>query len=373
MKTRKFPLVKPGLKIGRMGALKGVIESGWLTQGRVVSIVEEMLKSFNNAKHAILVNSAASGLIAAVRSLGLNKEDEVIVPSFTHPATVNAVILGGATPVFCDIDLNTFNISYERLAGMITKRTKAIMAVSEFGLPLDWDRLKRISRKYGLRIIEDAACSLGAEYNGRKAGASAYAGVFSFHPRKILTCGEGGCLITNSSAVADKVRHLRDHGQKNGSFDDCGYNFRLSDVHAAVLLPQMKNIETTIKKRRKLASNYDALLQCLESSGSLRRPISPKGSKHVYQSYVVLLSDRVDRDKVKDILKKKDIETQIGTYCVPKLKFFNSSFKAPESSWKNAYHAYKKTLTLPLYGNLGTVDQKFIVGQLEKAILKCAG
>jgi dTDP-4-amino-4,6-dideoxygalactose transaminase len=372
MKKIRFPLIKPYIESQELKEVARVLKSGWFTQGRYAKILEEKIKDYNRVKYAFLLNSATSGLIVCVRALNLNKKDKVIVPSFTFPATVNSIILAGATPIFCDIDLATFNISVEKIEKLITKDTKAIMVVHEFGLSADMAEILRIAQKHNLSLIEDAACSLGAEYNGRKVGIFGDFGIFSFHPRKVITCGEGGCVITNSGTLAKKIEIIRNHGEYNKKFVGIGYNFRLTDIQAAILLAQFKRIEKVILHRIKIALTYNKLLKPLEEKHLLKVPFSSKNYRHIYQSYVILLSEKIDRDKLKNILRQKGIETQFGAYCIPLLDFYRRNFHLPKNSFKNAYFAYKYTLTLPLYHTLDIKAQKFILEQLGKSIIKCA-
>jgi dTDP-4-amino-4,6-dideoxygalactose transaminase len=366
----KFSIIKPYITKKEEQQIIDVLKSGWLTQGRYVKAVEEKVKKYTKVKHAFLLNSATSGLVIAVKALGLKAKDEVICPSFTFPATSNAVILAGAKPVFCDIDLDTFNISVEQIEKVITKNTKAVMPVSEFGLPSDMHDICKISKRYHLHVIEDAACALGSKIKDKKIGSFGDMGIFSFHPRKIITSGEGGCLVTNSADIAKRTEYLRNHGDYDKRFVGCGYNFRMSDIQASVLSTQFERIENVIKRRIVLAHNYNRLLRPLEDTGVLKIPHCPVGSRHTYQSYVILLNRRVNRDRVKAILRQRGIETQFGTHCVPLLDYYKNNFRIPEESYKNAYLAYRHTLTLPLYHTLNAKGQEFIADNLKKAVLQ---
>ncbi len=371
MRRAKFPLIKPLIKKEAQDNLAKVLKSGWLTQGRWVLKSEGFLKRYLGIKFARLLNSATSGLICALKALGLPKGRRVIVPSFTFPATVNAVVLNGLRPIFCDIDLNTFNICPEKIPEVITRDTKALMVVHEFGLPADMGPIIKICKKYDLFLIEDAACSLGAEYRGKKAGTLGHIGVFSFHPRKIVTSGEGGAVVTDSFKLSRHIECLRNHGELNQRFVDCGYNFRLSDIQASILYEQLKRVESIVSKRIRLASNYHKLLEGLESKGLLKRPLCPWNRRHTYQSYVVLLDKKIDRNRVKAFLRQKGIESQFGTYCVPLLDYYRKNFKTPSSHYKNAHFAYKHSLTLPLYEGLNFEGQEYIVENLKNSLKRC--
>lgn len=368
MKKIKFPLARPYITKGAERQVIKVLRSGWLTQGKYVEILEKGLKEYNNAKYAFLLNSATSGLILAVKALNLNKKDEVICPAFTFPATSNAVIAAGSRPVFCDIELDTFNISLEKIERAITKNAKAIMPVSEFGLPADMEGIIRIAKRHNLFVIEDAACALGAQIGQKKIGSFGILGVISFHPRKIITSGEGGCIFSDSSQLAEKIMALRNHGEFNSRFINYGYNFRMSDIQGAVLLEQFRKLELSIAKRIELASNYNKLLSPLEKVGILRLPVCPKDYRHTYQSYVILLSKDINRNKLKTILREHGIETQFGSYCVPLLDFYKNNFGIQRHSYKNARFAYRHTLSLPLYYALAFKEQIFISEVLKKTI-----
>jgi len=371
MKKIKYPITRPYITKRTEYRISEVIKSGWLTQGKYVQECENKIKKYTGSRHAFMVNSATSGLIAAVMSLGLNKKDEVICPSFTFPATANAIVLSGAIPVFCDIDLNSFNISVKKIEKIINRRTKAIMPVSEFGLPVDMPSIIKITKKYRLRIVEDSACALGSSIEKKKIGAFGDMGVFSFHPRKIITSGEGGCVITNNRYLASRIEELRNHGIRKGKFLECGFNFRMSDIQGAVIYDQILNFGNILSKRINLAENYNGLLQPLEKKGYLKIPSCPKEYRHSYQSYVILLRQEIDRDKVKNLLANKGIETQFGTYCVPMINFYRKNFNIKKDCYTNSYIAYRKTLVLPLYHKLKQEDQEYIVDSL-KSILKIA-
>ncbi len=368
MNKIKYPIIKPYVPANSHKRIKEVIKSGWLTQGKYVTRCEEAIKKYTGSKYAFMLNSATSGLIAGVKAFCFDKKDEIICPSFTFPATANAIILNGAKPVFCDIELSTFNISPDNVKKLLTKRTKAIMVVSEFGMPADMKEIAGIAKRHKLRIIEDSACAMGSMIKDKKIGTFGDIGVFSFHPRKIITSGEGGCVITDDNSLAAEVESLRNHGISKSKFLRCGYNFRMSDVQAALVYDQIVNFDKIISRRVKLAGNYDYLLEGLEKKGVLRRPRSLKGYRHTYQSYVILLDKSIDRDKLKRKLSDKGVESQFGTYCVPIIDFYRKNFVTPQNRFRNAKIAYRSSLALPLYHGLKERDLKSIVNSLSKII-----
>ena len=369
MQKIKYHLTRPYITKEEEDSALKAMRSRWLTQGKFVSLFEKKIRGYNKSRFAFLVNSATSGLIAAIISLDLKDGDEIICPSFSFPATANSIVLAQARPIFCDIDLNSFNISVSMLERLITKRTRAIMPVSEFGLAADMKSIMHIAKKKKLFVIEDAACSLGSRIGGKMVGAFGDIGVFSFHPRKIITCGEGGCIVTDSARLAKKIQRLRNHGEYKRRFIDCGFNFRLSDVQAAILCAQFGKIEPLIRRRSLLAHNYNTLLKGMSDEGFLKTPQCPIDSRHVYQSYVLLLSKRFNRDSLIRRMRKNGIEAQIGTYCIPELDYYKSRFKTPRGAYKNASFAYRHTLSLPLYYNLTFAQQEYIIEVLKNILM----
>jgi len=372
MRKIKYPLIKHIFKKQDTENIKRVLKSGWLTKGEFGKKVEFEIKKYTRAKYSCLVNSATSALICSIKALKFPKDSKIVVPSFTFPAVANAVVVCGYRPVFCDIDLDTFNISPQSLENVIDRKTKAVIVVHEFGLSSKMDSILKIANLHNLKVIEDAACSLGAEFKGKKVGTFGELGVYSFHPRKVISCGEGGCVVSNDSKLIKQVKILSDHGSNNGNFIEAGYNFRLSDIQSALLLSQLTRIEKIITQRIKLALNYKNLLKDAEEKGILKTPVVGPDLRHTFQSFVILLSKNINRDKLKNFLLEKGIETQFGTYCVPILKFYRDNFKTPAKNYKNSLFAYRQSLTLPLYSGMNSEDQEYIAYILKKGIKKCA-
>jgi dTDP-4-amino-4,6-dideoxygalactose transaminase len=243
------------------------------------------------------------------------------------------------------------------------------MPVHAFGLTADMDPINAIADRHGLPVLEDAACALTAAYHGRQAGSLSTAGVFSFHPRKIITTGEGGMITTNDDALADRLRVLRTHGAVRGElymdFVDAGYNYRLSDVHAAIGIAQMRKLDAIFEARQRLARELGALLADV---AGVRAPVVPEGHTHSFQSYVVLLDDDLDRDRVIVEMKRRDIETTLGTYSMHLQPYFRGRFAIADEALPNATRAHRQALTLPLYPQLRTADLELIVERLAEAI-----
>jgi dTDP-4-amino-4,6-dideoxygalactose transaminase len=350
-------------------AVREVIESGYLTQGAKTAAFESSIRDYTAARHATAVSSATTGLHLALVALGVSRGDEVVIPAFSFPATANAVIQQGAVPVFVDIDEDTFNLDATLLEAAITERTRVIMPVHAFGLCSDMDAINRVAARAALPVLEDAACALGGTYDGRHAGTLGTAGVYSFHPRKIITTAEGGMITTDDDDLAARISVLRAHGAVRGElymeFVDAGFNYRLSDVHAAIGLAQMGRIEEIVKGRRRAASQ---LTERVRGIGGVRPPIEPVGIAHTFQSYVVLLDDDIDRDEVIRRMRHRDVETTLGTYGMHLQPYFRERFGIEDASLPHTTRAHHQALTLPLYPQLQGDDLDTIADALRSSI-----
>lgn len=346
-----------------------VLESGYLTQGPKVVDFEKLVTDFVGSEFGFATSSATTGIHLALHAVGVKPGDEVIIPDFSFPATANAVIQQGAVPVFVDIDLATFNMNPELIEAAITERTAAIMPVHAFGLPADMDAINSVAAKYGLPVIEDAACALGGLYKGRQAGSLGTAGVFSFHPRKIITTGEGGMITTSNEEVAEKIRVLRTHGSVRGShfmsFVDAGYNYRLSDVLGAIGVAQMARLDHIVERRQALGARYAELLQGVDG---VRAPSVPAGTRHAYQSYVVLLDDGIDRNQVIDRMREREIETTLGTYSMHLQPYFRQRFGINDGQLPMATRAHHSALTVPLYPQMTDSDVQQVCETLGRVV-----
>jgi len=358
---KRIQLMKPWIEEGEYEAVKKVLESGYLTEGPVTREFEEEFAKYIGVKYAVATTSCTTALELGLRALGVGKGDEVIVSDFTYPATADVVYLLGAEPVLVDVSPESYNIEPDEIKKAITGRTKAIIPVSEFGNPLDLE-VYRIGREHGIPIVEDAACSAGAEINGKKVGTFADITCFSFHPRKVITTGEGGMLVTDNEEIAERAESFKHFGveatgkeRHRSRFANLGTNYKLSNVLSAIGLVQLKKIDKIISERIKKARTYDKLLENLES---VKTPIVKENCRHTFQSYCVKILREGIRDELIENLKNKGIETQIGTYSLHMEPFFAKTKRVGKLS--NSEYLYKNLLALPLHHELSFEEQEYV-------------
>ena len=369
MFMKKIPLIKPYITDEVKAKVCEVLDSGYLTEGPVTRKLEEAVKDYVGCRYAIAATSCTTGLEIALRAIGVGAGDEVIVPDYTYPATANVVQIVGAKSVIVDIDPETMLIDYNALEKAITRNTKAVIPVSMFGNPLDYDRLGSIKQKYDIYIVEDAACSIGAEFKNKMVGNWADISVFSFHPRKFITTGEGGMVTTNNPEWAEWMLSYKHFGmgvsetRPTTSFDRIGTNYKLSDILAAIGLVQMQHIDTLLDRRRYLAGKYIEPLSCLPK---IRLPEITPGGVHSYQSFCVFTKNR---DKVMQALCKQGIEVQIGTYALHSQKAFTDNPNCRIlGNMPGSNYSFEHCLTLPLYHELSQEDQVYIISKLQEFV-----
>ena len=293
------PITRTNLLDSEINSLLEPLRSGWLVQGPKVKEFEEKWSDFTCANHSIAVTSCTSAMHLSLAAMGFGVGAEAIVPAFTWISTANVVEHLGGKVVFCDIDLNTFNINIAEIESRITERTKVILPVHLFGLAVNMDLIRKLAQKYSLHILEDAACGFGAKYKGKHVGTFGDVGCFSFHPRKAITTGEGGMVTTNKPELAKKIRCLRDHGAAKSDLQrhlgpkpylladhpEAGFNQRMTDIQAVLGSAQMNRATEIVATRRKLAKNYDDAFSGLDW---LKIPFSHADYEHSYQSYPCL-------------------------------------------------------------------------------------
>ncbi|MBC8335769.1 MAG: DegT/DnrJ/EryC1/StrS family aminotransferase, partial [Anaerolineales bacterium] len=382
----KIPITKPYFDDDEFSLVRQSLETGWVVQGPRVAEFERLLSDYSKIPHTLATTSCTTALHLGLVALGIGSGDEIIVPAFTFVASANVIEYQGARPVFCDIDLSTFNIDVTQIESKITERTKAIMPVSLFGLSADMDPILELARQYNLYVIEDAACAVGGWYKGHHAGALADVGALSFHPRKLIVTGEGGMLLTGNQALAEKMRSLRDHGatvsdlqRHQGKksyimpeYDMVGFNYRMTDIQGAIGVAQMRKFEYLVSRRSEIARRYD---DALAELNWLRTPHTPDEYIHGYQSYVCLFAPveptmenvealHTQRNNLMDWLEEKDIATRQGTQAVHALGYFRKKYNLKAGDYPNAYIADRLSLALPLYAQMTTDEQDYVVQNL---------
>ena len=351
-------------------AVVSTLRSGILTGGRVAEEFEREFARYIGVKHAITVSNGTLALVAALYAVGVRKGDEVIVPCFTFIATANAVLALGARPVFADIELETYNIDPEAVATLITRRTKAIIAVHLYGHMADVEKLKKIAQEEGVAFIEDSAQAHGAEYRGIKAGAWGDAAAFSFYATKNMTMGEGGAVTTNRDDIAWRVRMLRDHGQEEKYLHvTFGLNMRITSMQAALGLAQLRKLDALNEARRR---NAAMLTRGLRDTG-LILPKEKPGYRHVYHQYVVRVDpEKVDltRDELAARLKRYGVETAIHyPRAIPDQPLYRSlGYPPAKTICPNAYIASQQVLSLPVHPKLSESDIEYIIRAVKTAL-----
>ena len=360
-------LAQPNISEAAIKDVVAVLRSGNLVQGRFVERFENSLKDYFNVNNVIIVSSGTAALHLALLSLGLGPSDEVIVPAFTFPATANVVEIVGATPVFVDISLDDYCIDVTKIEDAITNHTKAIIPVHEFGQAANMDSILQIAQQYNLKIIEDAACALGTEFENNIVGTLGDIGCFSLHPRKALTTGEGGILVTKDEVLAEKLRALRNHGILNTGqrIDFCyaGLNYRMTDFQAAIGLHQLSEFDQQINKRIEQANYYREYLKKIDWAVA---PALIKNRRHVYQTFHVLIDSHYDRDAIIKYLYTQEVQTNYGAQALHELNFFKTKYQFEPDDYPCSSIAYRQGLALPIGNHINEDDIAEIIRKLDQ-------
>jgi perosamine synthetase len=381
------PIARTGLTETEIQSVLEPLRSGWLVQGPKVREFEELWSGFTGSDHSVAVTSCTTALHLSLAALGFGPGDEAIVPAFTWISTANVVEHLGGTVVFCDIDLESFNIDPARIEALITPRTRAIIPVHLFGLAAEMDPILDIARRHDLSVIEDAACGFGSRYHGAHVGTLGDTGCFSFHPRKAITTGEGGMITTGDGELAEKVRRLRDHGaamtdlQRHlgarpyllADHPDAGYNQRMTDLQGALGAAQMSRANEIVEERQRLAAIYDEAFADLPW---LRTPYFRARSEHGYQSYPCLFQpeainpdslERVHaaRNEWMDSLQQSGISTRPATHAVHMLAFYREKYGLSPSDFPQARAANDCSISLPLFHGMTGEEQDWVIGQVR--------
>ena len=377
----RIPISRPELGEPEWMAVRRVIESGWVTQGPRVAELEQGVAAMCGAAHGVAVSSCTTALHLALVCAGIGPDDEVIVPSMSFIASTNAIVHAGATPVFAEVDPETFNLDLDDVRRRIVMRTRAIMLVHQLGLPANIDAFRELAREHDLRLIEDAACAIGSRYRDQPIGSHSDLVCFSFHPRKLLTTGDGGMILTSSSEYATRLRLLRQHGMSipdtvrdassrvlRESYVEVGYNYRLTDVQAAVGIAQLERLPGVLERRRQLAQRYD---EQLRGHPTILTPVVPPEVWWNVQAYAVRLRgfDGQRRDAVMQELLDAGIATRPGVMTAHREPAYRhlGPVSLPQSE-----AAADGSLQLPLFGALTEANQDEVVRELTRAVGKYA-
>lgn len=362
-------LSRPYIPSGTSDAICEVLCSGNLVQGVKVIDFEHQLATYLNVDHVVAVSSGTAALHIALLSLGVAEGDEVIVPAYSFPAVANAVELTGARCVFADINLEDYCMGVSALESLITPATKVIMPVHEFGQSVDMDAVMLLAQKYNIKVVEDAACAIGTIYSQKYAGTIGDLGCFSFHPRKILTTGEGGAVVTNDANLAAKVRLLRNHGMtpKDGIMDFMtpGFNYRMTDFQAVMGILQLPDLSETINIHQSQAKIYHELFD--DVAGILTDTVYDNRTQ-TYQTYQIVFESKVVRDRIKKELFDLGIESNIGAYCIPEQSYYLDKYQLEPAKFVNASIAFHFGLALPIGRHLNR-EQILQIGNTVKQLL----
>lgn len=372
-------LTAPKFDEAEIDMLRACLNSGWVTQGPMSQKFEQLIAERHGVKHALVTTSCTAALHLATMALGLKAGDEVIVPAFTWVTSAHAAEYVGAKAVFADIDLATYNLDPTAFEAAITPRTRAVVAVHLFGLAAPLDQIRAVASRRGIAIIEDAACAIGTTYRGKPVGGLGDIGCFSFHPRKIVTTGEGGAVTTNDDIFAKAVGSLRNHGASAphlaedeavgpwtmSAYERIGYNLRLSDIQAAVGVAQMAKLDGLLAERRRLAEGYR---ERLSDRNNIVLPAADSG--HSYQSFVIRIADggRKRRNAVMTALAERSIQTRPGTHAVPALGYYRDKYSLDPQQFPNAIAAEETSITLPIFPGMKASDLDFVVETLDRAL-----
>ena len=357
------PITRPMIDDDDLEAVASVLRSGMLVQGPHVAQFEHRLASMAGTAHAIAVSNCTVALELALRGMGIGVGDRVAVTAYSWVATVNAIEIVGAEPVMIDIDGATFNMSVDALdAAMHARPVHAVLPVHTFGNMSGFDELMALTQSRGVPVLEDAACAIGAKSGLGSAGGIGVAGCLSFHPRKVITTGEGGAITTNDDKLAEFARTYRNHGQSAGGFTACGSNFRLTDFQAALGVSQLDKLDGIVAERQRIAELYDAELPALGMQPQLR------GVGSVVQSYVALVPASHSATAVVDGLRALGVEATIGTVAIPFTPYHGTRFAADPSAFPRLADVQRRGVTLPLFPGMTADQQARVLTALETVL-----
>jgi dTDP-4-amino-4,6-dideoxygalactose transaminase len=387
--SMSVPLARPDVGDLELQYVTEVLQSGMLSLGPTVPKFESKFASFVGRKHAIAVNSGTSALHLCVRALGIGPDDEVVTSSFSFVASTNCILYEGGVPVFVDVDPDTFNLSPEQIHRFLSqrceldaagacinketgRRVKAILPVHVFGLPCDMDAIERLAQEYGLSVIEDACEALGADYRGRRAGSFGDASCFAFYPNKQMTTAEGGMIVTDDDAIAEACSSMRNQGRNSKSewLDHArlGFNYRLSDIHAALGLAQLERINTLLERRRDAAASYGKKLRGITG---LSTPKESNGSARSWFVYVVQLASKngsEQRDQVLNVLRSSGIGCQAYFPAIHRQPYMKDLYFAPFGKLRETEIASDQCLAIPFFSTISSAQISSVCHAIRQAV-----
>ena len=371
-----IPVMRPWIGEAEAAAAAAAIASGWVAQGPRVAEFETAFAAAHEAEHAVAVSSCTAALHLALIAAGIGPGHEVIVPSLSFIATTNAAVYVGAQPVFADVDETTLNLVPDTVEPQLTSRTRAVILVDQAGVPADLDGMRKLCEPRGITIVEDAACAIGARYRGRPVGAGAFLTAFSFHPRKLLTTGEGGMLVTPDGDVAARLRRLREHGmdisaaQRHASsqpvlehYLEVGFNYRMTDIQAAIGLVQLGKLDVLIARRRAMAQRYQDLLAGIPGLTTVRDP--DYGTTN-YQAFWVELTEGfpASRDELLSLLAGSGVSARRGIMAAHLEPAYAGS---PRPVLPVTERLSANSVILPLFHEMTEEEQDLVVSVIRAA------
>ncbi len=366
---RKIALAQPEIDESDIEAVVEVLRSGRLALGPKAEEFERLIADYVGVRHAVAVSSGTAALHLIVRALGIGPGDEVLVPSFTFAASVNAIIYEEATPVFVDIDPETYCLDPADLERKVSRRTKAVMVVDVFGHPAEWDAILEIAARHGLKVIDDSCEAIGAEYKGKKIGQFGDAAAFAFYPNKQITTGEGGVIVTGDAEIARLCRSMRNQGRgEMGAWlhhERLGYNYRMDEMSAALGVSQLKRIEGFLAKREQVAGWY---AERLKELGRVRPPVVRPYVRMSWFVYVVTLAEGIDRDAVMRRLEEEGVPCRAYFSPVHLQPYIRERFGTREGMLPVTESVARRTIALPFHSGMTPDDVECVVEALKRAV-----
>lgn len=375
----QIPFMKPWLGEEEWLSMKDVITNGWVSQGPKVEEFEHVMENYIGAKHAVAMNACTSAMHIAMKIAGVKHGDEIIVADSTCMANANAIIMAGAVPVFVDVDERTYNLNPDLIEAKITSKTKAVMNIDQIGLANDLDAIQFICKKHGLYLLDDAATAVGGKYKGKILGSHGITTTFSFHPRKIITTGEGGMLVTDDDDIAEQARILRSAGASVSDLErhkakgiilqkyyDNGFNYRMTDMQAAMGIVQMTKIDEILRQRKEQANFYNSKFSDVEE---LQIPYIPEYATNAWSSYCLKITSKSKKSvpEIVQILSSKNISVRFGIQPLHQEPFFkNMNFK--DEDYPVSCHIAENTFFIPIFPGLTAEQQNYVTETIIQII-----